>query len=233
MLWYKSWLETRYRVLSTLCMLAIFLAFLYSVGSKAQPPGGKPLLGVTIFATSFAGMTSFMLAGAGIATQSAFQATKGLHGSTLFTLALPVSRLRLLVVRTWLGWLGSAAALGTMCCGIWAVFPVLRATTSPGDMLEYAGVLIVCSSALHLLGVLMATFLDDQWRTFGSMGGFAALWWLSANTSLPASMNIFRAMGEASPLLTHTMPWHAMAFSLALATVLFFAALKIVQRREY
>lgn len=34
----------------------------------------------------------YMLAGAGIKTQSRFQATEELHGSTYFTLATPVSR---------------------------------------------------------------------------------------------------------------------------------------------
>jgi hypothetical protein len=40
-------------------------------------------------------------------------------------------------------------------------------------------------------------------------------------------------MGDGSPLLAHTMPWPAMGVSLAVAGVLFVAALKIVQAREY
>jgi hypothetical protein len=40
-------------------------------------------------------------------------------------------------------------------------------------------------------------------------------------------------MGENSPIIAHTMPLGAMAFSLAFAAVLFLAALKIVQAREY
>jgi hypothetical protein len=40
-------------------------------------------------------------------------------------------------------------------------------------------------------------------------------------------------MREDSPVLAHTMPWTAMAFSLGLAALLFFAALKVAQTREY
>ena len=93
--------------------------------------------------------------------------------------------------------------------------------------------LIACGSTLYLLSVLMATFLDDQWRIWGTFLGSAALFWISSHAPLPVSADIFRAMGEGSPLLSHTMPWTAMAFSLALATILFFAALKIVQTCEY
>ena len=120
-----------------------------------------------------------------------------------------------------------------MCCGMWILFPVLRGMTTPAEMFQYTVALVACASGLYAISVLLGTFLDDLWRFQGSASAFAALWWLSNHTPLPASANIFRAMGEGSPLLAHTMPWFAMAFSLELAAILFFAALKIAQVREY
>jgi hypothetical protein len=178
-------------------------------------------------------MVCALLGGAGIVTQPSLQATKGLHGSTLFTLSLPASRLRLLAVRASIGWFEAAGVIGALCCGMWLVSPALRAMATPVEMLQYAGTLIACASALYYFSVLLATFLDDQWRAWGSMIASAALWWLSTHTPLPAYANIFRAMREGSPPLAHTMPWTAMAFSLGLAAILFFAALKVVQTREY
>jgi hypothetical protein len=64
------------------------------------------------------------------------------------------------------------------------------------------------------------------------MIGSAALWWVSSHTPLPA-LDIFRAMGKGSPLIAHTLPWTAMVFSLGLASILFCAALKVLQIREY
>jgi hypothetical protein len=116
---------------------------------------------------------------------------------------------------------------------MWFLFPPLRATATPEDMIKDAVTLIVCGSGLYVIPMLLATFLDDQWRASGSGIAFGALWWLWNHTPLPASLNIIRAMGDGSPLVQHTMPWPAMAFSVGLAATLFFAALKIVQRKEY
>lgn len=229
MLWYKGWLETRFRLLVALGFSASTLAYAYSSGVHALA-GVKALLGgVAILVAMLCGM----LAGAGVATQPALQATKGLHGSMMFTLSLPVSRLHLLVVRAALGWLEIVSGIAVLCFGMWALFPVLRATTTAAEMLEYAGVLITCASGPYFISVLLATFLDDLWRLYGTAIAFGALWWVSNHVRLPAPMNIVRAMGEGSPLIAHTMPWAAMAFSLGLAAVLFAAALKAVQSREY
>jgi len=235
MLWYKGWLETRFRLLFTLCFTTLILVFQYSVRNAAPPPGGKnAAFGlVMVSSPTLVLMVCAMLGGAGIVTQPALQATKGLHGSTLFTLSLPVSRLRLLAVRASIGWFEAAGVIGVLCCGMWLVSPAFRATATPVEMLEYAGTLIACASAFYCLYVLLATFLDDQWRVWGTMIAYGTLWWLSSHTPLPSSTNIFRAMRDGSPLLAHTMQWTAMAFSLGLAAILFFAALKVVQTREY
>jgi ABC-2 type transport system permease protein len=235
MLWYKGWLETRFRLLFTLGFTTLILVLQYSAQNAAPPPGGKSAAFGLVMVSSpiLVLMVCAMLGGAGIATQPSLQATKGLHGSTLFTLSLPVSRLRLLAVRAGIGWLEAAGVIGALCCGMWLVSPAFRATTTPVEMLEYAGTLIACASAFYCLSVLLATFLDDQWRAWGTMITYVALWWLSNHTPLPSSTDIFRAMRDGSPLLAHTMPWTAMASSLGLAAILFFAALKVVQTREY
>ncbi len=229
MLWYKGWLETRIRLVMAFIWIGWFLGAEYSRGLTA--PAG--LVGLAVGATFIAAVSPVLLAGAGITTQPAFQATKGLHGSTLFTLSLPVSRLRLLAVRAGLGWLVLAGMIGIMCSGIWILFPVLRARTTALEMLEYAAALLACASGFYSISVWLATFLDDLWRIYGTAIAIGALWLLLNKTPLPASLNVFRAMSEGSPLIAHAMPWTAMGVSLALAAVLFFAALKVVQTREY
>jgi ABC-2 type transport system permease protein len=234
MLWYKGWLETRFRLLFLLVTLGSFLVF-FSMAARAPVSGPtKPIVGFVSFSVpGFVVMMCAMLAGAGIVTQPSLQAAKGLHGSTLFTLSLPVSRFRLLAVRAGLGWLEMAGAIGVLCCGIWFAFPDLRATAKATEMFQYAATLMACASALYFISVLAGTFLDDLWRTWGTMIAAVGLWWLSSHTPLGESIDVFRAMGEGSPLIAHTMPWDAVAFSLALATILLFAALKVVRTREY
>jgi len=227
MLWYKGWLETRFRLVFVLVVVA-FLFITQSYG------GSKVDVRAVIFtAGTSVWLMCVFLAAAGIVTQQSLQAAKGLHGSTLFTLTLPVSRFRLLAVRASLGWLEMAAGIGWVCCLLWFLFPVIRGGTTPQEMVEYAAVLIVCGSAFYCITVLLATFLDDLWRVWGSFICYGAIWWLASKIPAPASVNVFLAMGDGSPVLAHTMPWTPMAFALGLAAVLFFAALKVVQRREY
>lgn len=232
MLWYKGWLETRFRLLFPLGFFAFLITFAHLAGAKPPPPGARPVEGLLLMGQSFVVVTLSMLAGAGINTQPGFQASKGLHGSTLFTLSLPVSRLRLLATRSGIGWLAMAGVMGVFCAGLWSVLPRNSGVTQT-EMLQYAGTVIACSSAFYFLSVLLATFLDDQWRIWGTMLIYGAYWALSSYFSFPAAVNLIRATAEGSPVIAHTVPWAAIAFSLALSAILFFVALKIAEGREY
>jgi hypothetical protein len=231
MLWQKGWLETRFRLLFSLGMLSLCSVSLHSIAPSTKT--SVLLFLVTFISQAMVITVCAMQAGAGIDTQPTFQAAKGLHGSTQFTLSLPVSRLRLLAVRTAIGWLETAGAIPVFLCVLWFVSPLLKSRTTPFALFEYAATLIVCASMLYFLSVLLATFLDDMWRTWATMIAACALGWLSYNHSLPLSIDIVRATGRNSTLIAHTMPWSAMAFSLALAAIFFVAALKVVQTREY
>jgi len=229
MLWYKGWLETRIRLLMSFIWIAWFLIAEYLRGTGG-PAGLAALSSGAMF---IAAAIPMLFAGAGIATQPAFQATKGLYGSTQYTLSMPVSRLHLLAVRAGIGWLEMTAATAMFCSAMWLVLPVVRGAATAMQMVEYTVVLVACSSSLYFFAVLLASFLDEMWRMKGGMIAFGALWALSSLTPLPASVDIFHAMGDGSPLVAHTMPWTTIAFSLGLSAVLFFAALRVVQAREY
>ena len=230
MLWYKAWLETRIRLLIGLGWFGVLMLSMHLIGNTAGPGGPTSAAGFTFMAMTQMVVISSILAGTGIATQAPFQEIKGLQGSTIFTLSMPVTRFRLLTVRSILGWLEMAGLIGAFCFLNWLGVPWLRATGI--EMFEYAATLIACSSTLYFITVLLATFLDE-WRLQGSFIAFAALWWVPSHTPLPAPADIFRAMGDGSPLVAHAIPWATMAFSLALSAVLFFAALKVAQTREY
>jgi hypothetical protein len=247
MLWQKGWLETRFRLLFTLGLTAFVLSVQHSahIASAPTPHATAAVLSarmhaneVILSAMTFANAISLivvcaMLAGAGIATQPSFQAAKGVHGSSLFTLSLPVSRLRLLATRAAIGWLECVAEIALLCVGTWLVSPLLRQMATRTEMAEYAVTLVACVSTLYFLSVLLATFLDDQWRTWGTMIAAVAFYQISHHASLPASVDIIQAIGKNSPIIAHTVPWSAMVFSVVLAAALFFAALKVAQSREY
>jgi hypothetical protein len=234
-LWLKGWLETRFRLLFVLVFTAPLLLAMHSadvhasarsVHSLVVELASNPIPFFTVFTCAFLG-------GAGIATQAPFRTSKGLHGSTLFTLSMPVSRLRLLVVRAGIGWLETAAVIGVLCCEMWLTVPLLRGVATPIEMFEQAATVVACSSTVYFLSVLLGTVLDDQWRLWGTVIVSVGIWQLCTHFSLPAFSDIFHGVGKRSPIVAHAIPWSVMAFSLGLSALLFFAALKIAQRREY
>ena len=231
MLWYKGWLETKWRFAFSLGIMVCFVAFFYWSGSQGPPPKkiGEALGGAVVAV----GWIAMMLAGAGINTQPGFQAAKGLHGSAYFTLSLPVSRLRLLLVRAGLGWLLQTGIIVVFCCGFWAVFPPVRAVATGTDMVAYTGALIAYGSALYSTSVMLGTFLDDQWRVWGSVIIWFGSWMLSNTLPLPRSLNLFQAVAWNSPLVVHAMPWAAVALAAGIAVVLLWTASRIVRWREY
>ena len=236
MLWYKSWLETRLRLviaLGYLGTLLLFLALRGTVPPGLWPMAAKPSVGLPLMVGSFVTVMCTLFAGSGIASQGSFQFLKGLHGSTQFTLSLPVTRLRLMAVRVALGWAEMTVVFAVLCLGVWVMAPYMRNGATPVEMIEYCTTLAVCAAAPYSLSVGLATFLDDQWRAWATMIACAAMWGMPYLTPVPAVVDIYRAFGVGSPLSAHIVPWPTMAFSMASAGVLFLAAFKIAKVREY
>jgi hypothetical protein len=230
MLRYRGWLETRLRLLIWAVIAVFILWSVYSLGAKGplSPMIVAANLGFVV------AMLAGTLGGAGIVTQrSSLRPATGFHGSTIFTLSLPVTRLRLLAVRVSVSWIELCAGTVVLCAAAWILFPVLRSSVTPKEMLQYTLAMAVCATGLHSLTVVLSTFLDDVWRIYGSILVYAAIWWLPDRIPWPRFADIFGAMGKGSPLIAHSMPWNAMAFSLTLAGGLFFVALQIGRRREY
>ena len=232
MLWYKSWLETRVRLVFLIAVLGFMLFVEHSrQQSNAVSPGKGVVTALVMMTLINVVVVSAVLGGAGIATQPSLAVQRGTHGSTLYTVSLPVSRLRLLLVRTVLGWIEATGIVTLFCAGLWLFVPWLQAAMTGVEMVKYLAALLACGSVFYCVAVLLGSFLEDQWRAWGTMFTAAALAYASKNLHLPAFADVFRGM--ALPVTAHTMPWSTMAFSLGMAAALLVATKEIVQRREY
>jgi len=229
MLWYKSWLETRFRVLLALAFGIFFIVALHNANPKspAAAQGFADVLAI------YWAIAPFLLAGAGIRTQPSFQSNKGLHGSMYFTLSMPVSRFRLLAVRAALGMLETSLVIACVSGIAWIAIPTFKMHSTGSDLLAYWLATSVCASVFYFLSVLFGTFLDEQWRVWASMIAGFGLRWLLGRPSVPSVTNVFQYMGASSPLFTHAFPWASMGISAAASAILFFAALRVVQKMEY
>lgn len=200
MLWYKSWLELRFRLLCTLFILFCLAAFITvsasgfisnesrvqrlvnAIGAGVNHPGISPVETAAIASTMFlvaaviAPVMSLMLAGGGMNTQTYYGMTPGFHGSMLYTLSLPVTRRRLLWTRAGLG----AACYGVsliLCVALIGVaYPLCGVAVSPANLLRFLPGLLAGSVFYYGLAVLLSSVLDEFW---GSMAGFLVIGFLA------------------------------------------------------
>ncbi len=230
MLWRKAWLETRWRFSLMLGAALVTILMGEQGGGLHSTENARHLM---LVQTMISIVAAINLAGAGIRTQSPFRAKAGLHGSTHYTLSLPVSRLRLLTVRALWGLLETAGIVMFMIVSAWSLFPLVRGDSTVSDLLKF--LLAALSSVLcfYFMSVAIATVLDEMWQVYGSYCLAGLAWWATVHFSLPPSAKVFGYSTGASPLMTHSLPWPAMAISLITAIVLFLVALKIVNRYEY
>jgi len=231
MLWMKGWLETRWRFVFGLGF-GVFLLLNVVADNVPSDQQFASLKLVNVLAL-FCAFVAIMLGGAGINTQAAFRATKGLHGSMYFTLALPVSRLRLLATRVAIGMLELTTVIVVICTALWATVPQLKAQMTLPEIVMHGLAFAVSASSFYSVSVLLATFLDGQWQLWGSMIVIVVLRNVSNHLPVPAALDLFRPLTTDSPMVTHVFAWSGMALSLAIAAILFCLSMKIVQLREY
>jgi hypothetical protein len=229
MLWLKAWLEVRYRLVFSLIVLMAPLVGLY-VNGASSPDAGRGVIGLMGLEWMFC---SVFLAGAGIRTQSPLQGTKGLHGSTHFTLALPVTRLRLITVRASLGVIAMAGMILVSGGAAWALFPMLRAHATALDLARWLFAAGCCVNVFHAISIFAATMFDEFWHVWATVSSIGLLKWLSSRFPPPPPFDLFRAIADGPSLVRHAMPWPAIALSFLIAGSVFAAAVKVAQEREY
>ncbi len=232
MLWMKAWYETRLRflllILGVLIVSAVASADSAATANlSAQKLEATTLIGVSVLA-------SIMLAGAGIKTQpGGLRPSKGLHGSVYYTLSLPVTRRRLVGVRVSLGLALTSVIHVLACSAAWLARPSIRLNAAPLDLFKHDVAAFFCVVAVYALGVFFSTFLDDLYQTWASLLSLMTVIVVLNRFPLPPSLDGFLVLSKASPLITHTLPWIAMATLLALSAMLLLISIKIVEWREY
>src|SRR5208283_1523725 len=131
MLWYKGWLETRFKVMFLLSFAVFPIVLTLAVGHHPTAGGQHaPTAAELAEAENWFGyfgmyysIIPLFLAGSGIKTE--YRSRK--RGATYFTLSLPVSRFRLFATRAGLGMLESVGILAIAPYAIWVAF------VEPGD----------------------------------------------------------------------------------------------------
>ncbi len=228
MLWYKAWLETRWRLLLLAPMIGLMvLPHLFDTRQGSQWQMWRALRAMSPLLYWFAAM---FLSGAGINTQTVYRTTAGFHKSMLFTLSLPVSRKQLFSVR---------AGLGAIETGLFvlvlAVTTLCAAPVPPSALqsIDFVVRVLLCALAVYAAFAFLATFLDDMWRTGVGVFSVFALLIVQARFPRMADFNPLSGMSLFTYPLSAAMPW-AVVIAAAMACAIFaWLSIRILRWKEY
>ena len=227
MLWYKAWLETRWRfgflLLCSIALMALPVAY--------PAPPARWWIGFEMQISVLGAFAAVYMAGSGINTQTFYAATSGFHGSMYFTLSLPVSRLRLLLTRVAVGAVETAIVISVNVAEAQYFHPPQGTTIQQIAVLGFRS--IICSMAVYAVAVLLSCLLDEMWMFTASCLVVGFLWPIQFHNNWLGWLNPLRGMNLMAVPITAPIPWLTIASSVGIAIVLFWASAALVQRKEF
>ena len=236
MLWYKAWLETRSGFLTCLATLTLFSGVFVDHAQGLIRPEWKSDFNRLLFVNQqflvIMWILSVVLLGmGGIVREKAI-------GTSSLTLALPVSRLRLLGVRVGIGAL-EAIVLGVMpwvavfCVSFFARKPILITQVASYVLLLVGGGLVYFA-----LAVLVSSLVSSEYTAPALAFGIVLLAAMLFDAWL-RQFNVWRlvtgdfSIDRSTYLLSEHLPWLGILSSFSVAVLMLLASIIVVQRREF
>jgi hypothetical protein len=254
MLWYKFWLDTRWRFLVGLLLMAgsafsIVLAYprlmqLMPMVPQADTGGeiGRRIREAAELSRDYCGYIWsqwFRQQPAQLGTLfAALLGTGGLvsasGGGALFTLSLPISRHRLVAIRAAAGLAELLAIALVSSLVIPMVSPAVGHTFGIGSAIVYALCWFVAGAVFFSLALLLSTVFSDVWRplllTCAIAFALAGFDFVLRDLS---PFSVFRVMSGETYFRTGALPWFGLIASAAIAAVLLYAATVNFVRRDF
>ena len=255
MLWYKSWLETRWRfviglVLLTLSVCSTVLTYpqvvkLLPLASTVDPSGaiGRQVAEAIELARSYRGyvwshvyrqnmlqmwtLFALLLGTGGLLSQAS-------AGGALFTLSLPVTRNRLLGVRAATG-LAELLVLAFVPSLLLPVLsPAIGETYGLGDALVHSACLFIAGAVFFSLTFLLSTVFGDVWRPLLVVACVAAVL-AFGGLAFPglSRYGIFGLMSGEVYFRGGGLPWLGLLASAAVSVAMLSIASRNIARQDF
>lgn len=255
MLWYKAWLETRWRFLIGLALLmlsacGVVLGYpevvkLLPLAPRVDPGGeiGRRVMEAMELARSYRGyvwsqwfrqnliqtwtLFAVLLGTGGLLSQAS-------GGGALFTLSLPATRSRLLGVRaaTGLAELLALAFLPTLLLTV--LSPAVAQRYGIGDALIHSACLFIAGAVFFSLAFLLSTVFSDVWRP--SLIALCAAMALGLFEELFRDLSpygLFRVMSAEVYFRGGGLPWLGLLASAAVSVAMLYAATRNIARQDF
>jgi ABC-2 type transport system permease protein len=226
MLWYKAWLETRWRFVAMMISTA---AIVFLIPPLLNVNAQKVWVLIALEISLMNCAAALILAGSGINSQTSYSAVSGFHGSMFFTLSLPVSRRRLFAVRTGLGALETCAFVVMTT----ALVPLFHPETSFDQLLRYGARAVICSLAVYAFSAFLACFLDEMWQFSGGILLLSGFFGFESRFPPLSSFSPLRGLSLFPSSLAAPTPWALLFTSVALIGVFLFSSVYLLERKEY
>lgn len=255
MLWYKAWLETRWRFaigLALLMVVACGTVFDYPAVAKLMPfvppvdtstPMGRILSKAVELQRDYRGFIWWQWFRQSLLQMWTFFAillgsgglfSKASDGATLFTLSIPVSRDRLLGVRAAAGLLESFALAVLPSLVIPLFSPAVGQHYAVGDVVVHGVCLFAAGSAFFGLAFLLTTVFSDLWRPLLIACAVAVVIGVCEPFLLsPPHYGIFGVMSGELYFRTGQWPWLGLAAGAAITSALLYGAALHVRNRDF
>jgi hypothetical protein len=251
MLWYKSWLETRWRFLIGLILLifsALSTVFTYPqvlkllpmVPSQLNGEIGRRIREAAELARDFRGyvwsdwfrqnlpekwtLFAVLIGTGGLLAHSS--------GGTLFTLSMPVSRKRLLGIRNATGLieLFVLAFVPSLLIPLFA--PAIGQHYGIGSAVVQSACLFIAGSVFFSLAALLSTMFTDIWRPLLiALGAAIVISLIEQAPQVP--FGIFHVMHGESYFRHGALPWAGLLASAALSVALQYGSMVNIARRDF
>lgn len=255
MLWYKSWMETRWRFLIGLLLLIGSAAItvctypqvlkLLPLATSLEPSGGlaRRVAEAMELARDFRGYLWSQWFGKNmpqlwslfavlLGTGGLLSAASG--GGALFALSLPVSRNRLLGVRvaTGVGELGVLALVPSLLLP--ALSPAIGRSYPVADAVIHSACLFIAGSVFFSLAILLSTVFSGVWRPLLIvLCGAVSLALIDPLLGDLAPYSIFRIMSAQSYFRGGGLPWPGLIASAAGSAAMLYGAAINFSRRDF
>jgi hypothetical protein len=252
MLWYKSWLETRWRFFIGLALFVLSAGGIVMVYPQVMkllsttteldtsgPLGQRIKEGVELARDYRGYVWSQWMRQNLVQMATLFAIILGSGGpyaqrSELFTLSLPLSRQRLVGVRA----IAGLAELLVMLVAASLVLPLMSPgvgqTYSVSSTLVHALCAFVASAVFFSLATLLSTSFSDIWRPLLIACAAAVVLWFADQVLRDWSpYSIFTLMNGEKYFRSGHIPWIGLVVAASLSAVMLYGAVVNIERRDF
>ena len=237
MLWYKAWLETRARFLISLAGITALSVYRVYEGTRDAP--AWTLMGLNYYYLVLRNGQGLLqlawLVAVTLLMMGGLLQEKA-NGSAAFTLAMPVSRARLMTVRISAGLIEAALLIVVPWAAMYAMFCFAGPARAIGQVLFYVVVMAGGGAVFVGTSLLISSLIEGAYTAPTISAGIVLL---CAN--LPRSLSFINPMafmGGQEYLgpgnqATGPMPWGHVAAYMSAGALMIVASVKAIERRDF